>query len=208
VNDYAQVAQINALLVIIAGLLICFWGYRILKVSLGIIGFVGGAFGGWELGLAWANNSGGITLACALAGGIIGMVLCLLFYFLGVFLLGAAAGAVVAAACANGISHPVQPLILLVLPIAFGVIALLAQKFMIVVSTAFSGAYLITAGIWPFVVHGQDAAPIWLYPAHHASPGNMGYAALALWVVLALLGMATQLRAGRRKVEVVEVQKK
>ena len=207
-NDYAQVTRVNALLVFIAGLLICFWGYRILKMSLGIIGFIGGAFGGWELGLAWANNSVGIALGCALVAGIIGMVLCLLFYFLGVFLLGAAAGAVVAAACSNGIAHPVQPLVFLVLPIAFGVIALLAQKFMIVVSTAFSGSYLITAGIWPFVVHGQDSARIWLYPAHDASPGNMGYAALVLWVVLALLGIGSQFRAGHRKAEVVEVQKK
>src|SRR5262249_27044624 len=101
-NDYAK---LSAFLMIIAGLLTCFWGYRILKVSLGIIGFITGAFGGWQIGLSLANSSTGIALGCALLGGLIGIVLCVWIYFFGVFLLGAAAGTVVAAACSSGIGH-------------------------------------------------------------------------------------------------------
>ena len=206
-NDYAEVGRLSALLVIVGGLLTCFWGYRILKVSLATIGFIAGAFGGWELGLALANSSTGLVLGCALVGGLIGMVLCLSAYFAGVFLLGATAGVVVAAAFFSGIGQQVQAIVFLVLPIAFGVIALLAQKFMIILSTAFSGSYLIVAGIWSFVVDHPDVSRIWLYPAHDGSSGTLGYGALVLWALLALLGVGSQLRAGRKKVE-VEVQKK
>src|SRR5262249_29972232 len=153
-------------------------------------------------GLSLANNSVPIDLACAVVGGLIGMVLCLWLYFLGVFLLGATAGAVVASAFFSGIGHPVAPLMLFVLPLAFGIIALLVQKFMIIVSTAFSGSYLITAGIWTFVVDNPEASRIWLHPAHHGPPGSLGYGALALWALLALLGAGAQLRANRKKVEV------
>src|SRR5579859_2591687 len=97
-NDYTEVGRLSALLIIAAGLLICFWGYRILKVSLAMIGFIVGAFGGWQLGLSLANSSMGIVLACALVGGVVGAVLCLWLYFVGVFLVGATAGTVVAAA--------------------------------------------------------------------------------------------------------------
>jgi hypothetical protein len=207
VNDYAQVGRLSSFLVIMAGLLICFCGYRILKVSLGIIGFIAGAFGGWQLGLSLANNSAGIALACALVGGVVGMALCVFVYLLGIFLLGATAGAVVAAAFFSGIGHQIQPVIFLALPIAFGVIALLVQKFMIIVSTAFSGSYFIMAGIWPFVVVDRNVSRIWLHPAHHGSPGTLGYGALVLWALLAVLGVVVQVKASRKKIE-VEAPKK
>ena len=197
-GDYTKPA---ALLIIIAGLLTCFWGYRILKLSLAIIGFIAGAFGGWQIGLSLAESNTAIAIACALVGGLIGMALCLWVYFLGVFLVGAAAGTVVAAAFFSGLGHPIQPVIFLALPIASGVIALLVQRFMIIVSTAFSGSYLITAGIWSFVADHQDASRIWLHPAHSGAPGSVGYGALLLWLLLALVGVGTQLRAKPKPVE-------
>lgn len=198
-NDYTEVGRLSALPVIIAGLLICFWGYRILKLSLMITGFIAGAFGGWQLALSLANHGAGIELVCALAGGVVGMVLCLWLYFLGIFLIGATAGAVVAAAISNGMGRQVPSLVLLILPIGFGILALVAQKLMIVLSTAFSGAYLIMAGIWPFVMNNPNASRIWLYPAHDRAAGTLGYGALLLWVLLALLGIGSQFRATRKK---------
>jgi len=198
-NDYAQVGRVSALLVIVAGLLICFRGYRVLKVSLATVGFVVGAFGGWELGLSWANNATAIPLVCMLLGGVVGMILCLWLYFVGIFLIGATAGAVVAAACFSEVGHQTHPILFLVLPIVFGVIALVVQKFMVILSTAFSGAYLIVAGIWPFVLHNPDISQIWLYPAQKTSTENLGTGALVVWGLLTLIGIGSQLRAGHRK---------
>lgn len=200
-KDYAQISRLTALLVIVAGLLTCFWGYRILKMSLAIFGLVTGAFAGWQLGLSLANGNDLITLGCALVGGVLGIVLYLWLYFVAIFLIGATAGVVVASAFFSGMGHQVQPIVFIVLPIAFGVIALLAQRFMIILSTAFSGAYLIMAGIWPFVLNNPNASRVWLYPGHNNPPGTLGYGALGLWILLALLGIGSQLRAGRRKTE-------
>ncbi len=203
-KEYAWAGQSSALFAIVAGFLLCFFGYRILKVSLGLIGFIAGAYGGWEAGLAVFHSSGGATLICALIGGVIGLVLCLWLFLLGVFCVGAAAGTAIAAALFNGSGHHVQAIVLIALPIAFGIIALLAQKLMIVVSTAVSGAYLITAGIWPFVAGAQHASSIWLHPSQPAASGTLGYGSLAVWLVLALIGIIVQFRGRAKRVEAAE----
>src|SRR5512146_1147430 len=100
-NNYAWAGQTSAFFAIIAGILLCFLGYRILKVSLGLIGFIGGAYAGWQAGLSLSHSSPGTALVCALIGGIVGLVLCLWLYLLGVFCAGAAAGTAIAAAVFN-----------------------------------------------------------------------------------------------------------
>lgn len=203
-NDQALAGNVSVFVVIIAGILVCFWGYRLLKLTLGVLGFIAGAYAGWQIGLSVLHANTGMALVCALVGGLIGAVLYVWLFFLGVFLLGATAGSIVAAAFFNGAGHQPQPLIFLAIAIGFGIIALVAQKFMIVISTAFSGAYLIIAGIWPFVAGGQKPPRIWLDPTQGNPLGNWGYAALALWVVLGVIGMSIQFRAGPRRVEAAE----
>src|ERR1039457_2690959 len=146
-NINAWAGQITAPLAVAVGILICFWGYRLLKLTLGVTGFIAGATGGWAVGLSLAPGSNGIALVCALIGGVIGTVLCIWLFFLGVFLLGASAGAIVATALFSAAGNQPQPILVLLLAIVFGVIAMVMQKLMIVVSTAFIGSYLITAGI-------------------------------------------------------------
>jgi len=203
-NNYVWAGPVGALLVVIAGLLACFCGYRILKVTLGLLGFIAGAYAGWELGLSQFHFSGGIALVCALVGGLIGMALYVWLYFLGIFLLGASAGAVVAGAFFNGTGHAPEPITFLAICVVFGVIALVAQKFMIIVCTAFSGAYLIIAGVWPFIAGTHNPFRIWLYPVHSGASGGLGLGALVLWLVLGLAGLSFQFRSGPRKVETKE----
>ncbi len=201
-NNYAWAGQGTAILAIVAGILTCFWGYRIVKVSLAIFGFVVGAYAGYEAGISLLHASNELALGCALVGGLVGMGLCLWLYFLGVFLVGATAGTIVAAAVFSGVGQQLQPILYLVFPIVFGIIALIAQKFMIVLCTAFSGAYLVVAGIWPFVAPGQDFSRIWLHPSQSGSAGTLGYAALAVWLVVGIAGVRVQFRSHRTKVEV------
>jgi hypothetical protein len=140
--------QLTAPLAIAVGVLACFWGYRIAKVILGIMGFAGGFVGGWMAAASLAPGHDVIALVSALLGGAIGSVLCVWLYFLGIFLLGASAGVVVAGAAFAGMGHEAQPIFLLVSAVAFGLLALALQKFMIIVSSAFSGSYLIAAGFY------------------------------------------------------------
>src|SRR5258705_223460 len=134
---------VTAGVAIVGGILICFWGYRMLKVTLGITGAVFGASGGWALGLSLASGSTGIALVCAVLGAVVGAVLCIWLFFLGIFLLGASAGTALAAAVFNALGHQPEPLVVLIVAVVFGVIAIVVQKFMIVISTAFSGSYLL-----------------------------------------------------------------
>jgi len=204
-NDYGW--QGSGLAAVIAGILICFCGYRLLKLSLAIIGFFTGAYGGWQLGLALVPGNQLGLLVCALVGALTGMGLCLWLYFGGVFLIGAAAGAVVAGAFVNGTGQQIQPLIFLVCPVIFGLIALVAQRIMISVSTGLSGAYLIIAGIWPFIVDGPKSSPIWFQSLQRPDvAGTLGYGALVLWLVLAVAGISLQLRGRHQYIEVAAQQ--
>lgn len=198
-NDYAWTGPVAAPLAIAVGILACFWGYRILKLSVGIAGFIAGAAGGWALASALAPANSGIALVCVLIGGVIGAALCLWLFFLGIFLLGASAGMVVGAAFFTGAGQQAQPLLLLILAVAFGVLALLMRRLMLIVSTAFSGSYLVTAGILHLVAAGQNAAPLWLAGAQPRLPSLLGYAALAFWLLLGLAGVRSQYQGSRRR---------
>jgi Domain of unknown function (DUF4203) len=199
-NEYAWAGQITAPLAVAIGVLACFGGYRLLKLLLGIVGFAAGAAGGWAAGSYLAPGHTGIALACAVAGGIFCAVLCIWLFLVGIFVLGASAGVVAAAALCGGTGQPAQPLLLLIVALVFGVLALLLQKLMIIVSTAFCGSYLVTAGLWHFVTAGQSPVPLWFNHLKPGSAGLLGWAALVFWLLLALIGARFQYR-GRRKRE-------
>jgi hypothetical protein len=207
-NANAWVGQISPPLAVAVGVLICFCGYRILKLTLGIMGFMAAASGGWTLGLSWAPNNSGIALICALIAGLIGAILCIWFFFLGVFLLGASAGAIVAAALFNAAGSQPQPILLIVLAVVFGVLALVMQKFMIIASTAFSGSYLVIVGVLRLLNHVSENSLPWFDRLHQPHPADvLGYVSLAFWIALGLAGMSVQYRGSPRKEDTVRHEK-
>ena len=200
-NDYTWTGPIAAPLAIAVGLFACFWGYQLVKLILGIMGFAAGATAGWAAAMALAPSHSLVGLVCAGIGGVIGAILFIWLYFFGIFLLGASAGAVVAAAAFSGTGHQAQPILMLACAVVFGLLALLLQKFMIAISTAFGGSYLVTAGLLRFFRTGPPAAPLWFNDTHAAAPGLLGYVALAFWLILGLVGVRSQYGAARRKAE-------
>lgn len=200
-NELAR--SISGPLAVAVGMLACFFGYRILKLTLGIMGFMAAAAGGWALGFSLAPNNSGIALTCALVAGVIGAALCVWLFFLGIFLLGASAGAIVAAAFFNAAGSQPQAILLLVFAVVFGLVALVMQKFMIVASTAFSGSYLVVAGVLRLMGHLQNGSLPWFDRVHPGSAGLPGYVALAFWIALGLAGLSFQYRTSRRREESV-----
>jgi hypothetical protein len=192
---------IPAPVAIVAGVFICFWGYRILKVTLGITGFALGAVAGAAVASSLAPDHQSVLLGCALLGGVIGAVLCVWLFFLGIFLLGASTAPVVAAAVFSGTGHPVPPLPLLIFGVVLGLLALRLQKFMAIACTSLAGSYLITAGLWQLLKLGQSGFPLPLAHPATTSVGLANYVALAFWVVVGLVGLKFQYRAGRKKAE-------
>lgn len=112
----------------VVGLLSLLYGYRLFRLFVFLGGFVVAA----ALGALFSN--GLVPLIAGLAAG----VLCLAFMDIGVFLVGALLGGLVAVTC--GIESQV---VLIAAGIAGGIVALALRKVMIVLSTSWSGAYLL-----------------------------------------------------------------
>src|SRR5690242_2568483 len=82
-----------AVLLVLGGALACFAGYRLFKIVLGIYGFILGAM--LASSMMGASNTAGM-IAAALVGGIAGALLLMFAYFIGIALVGAGLGALVA----------------------------------------------------------------------------------------------------------------
>jgi uncharacterized protein DUF4203 len=82
-----------ALLLVVGGVLSCFAGYRLFKIVLGIYGFILGAM--LASSMMAASNTVGMVVA-AVVGGLVGALSLMFAYFVGIALVGAGLGALVA----------------------------------------------------------------------------------------------------------------
>src|SRR6266849_2215206 len=82
-----------ATLLVLGGTLSCLAGYRLFKVVLGIYGFILGAMLGSSM-MGVTNTTG--MIVAALVGGVAGALLLVFAYFIGIALVGAGLGALIA----------------------------------------------------------------------------------------------------------------
>ena len=152
---------INIFLVcsIFLGLIICFFGFRIFRFALSVGGFIAGAT--FFAGVAYTLTGGKdpvVMLISGISGGIISVLILLYLYSAGIFLLGSIFGIIVTSVGFAIFDVEAGYLIYIIPAILFGVISVLLQKFMIVLITSFSGAwvtvisglYLLNSDIKPF----------------------------------------------------------
>jgi len=190
-----------AILLILGGALSCFAGYRLFRIVLGIYGFVLGAMLASSV-MGVTNTSG--MIAAALAGGIVGSLVLVFAYFIGIALLGAGIGAVVLAPAAWGYFRAGDPpaLVVIALSVAGAVAAMMLRRYVGIVATAFFGAWMILVGGLAAAsqrgARAASAADVWiLYPLAPA-PGQR-WVPFA-WIVLGLIGTGVQLGiTGRRR---------
>jgi Domain of unknown function (DUF4203) len=189
-----------ALLLVLGGALSCFAGYRLFKITLAIYGFIFGAMIASST-LAASNTTG--MIVAALLGGLVGAVVFVFAYFIGIALVGAGLGALVAHV-GWGWVRPGDPpaAALIVLAILGAIGAMLLQRYVIIVSTAFGGAWTLILGA--MALGGDSAttkaarnAATWIpYPTSESMAGWV----LIAWIALGLVGTAVQLGVtGRRK---------
>ncbi|MEO0081691.1 MAG: DUF4203 domain-containing protein [candidate division WOR-3 bacterium] len=183
----------GGVLAMVLGMLVCFLGYRLIRVTLGIAGFlVGAAIVCWLVSMITGVAPLFVVIA-ALVGGIIGTVLAVLLYKAGVFLLGAAAGALVAGFVTVGTGHTPTSLVLIAAGIVAGVVTVLLERPLVSVLTAFGGALAAVAGLfqlcgWFRIVDGYKGL------AGLRAAGALYWLALGSWVVLGVLGTVVQLK--------------
>ncbi len=136
--------QVPAAAVLVAGgVLACFFGYRTFKVVLAVFGFIIGALAASSV--FGASDTTPMLLA-ALVGGIAGGALLLAAYFVGVALVGAGIGALVANVVWTRIEGDPHPFVVILCSVAGALLATWLQRYVIVLGTAFGGAWTVLVG--------------------------------------------------------------
>jgi len=189
-----------AILLVLGGALSCFAGYRLFKIVLAIFGFfLGALLVSSTMGLS--HTTGMIT--GAIVGGIVGVLILAFAYFIGNALVGAGIGAAVAH-IGWGVMRAGDPPVVLVIAatITGALAALVLRRYVIIVGTAFGGAWTVILGA--LAVAGDRTAmkaaasgDVWiLYPIPPAQ--GRGWMTIAC-AVLGLAGTAVQLGITARK---------
>ena len=132
-----------AAILLVGGLLACFAGYRIFRVVLGIYGFILGAL--LATSIVGTENTMW-TIIASIGGGVAGALLLIAAYFVGVALIGAGLGAMVANLIWAAIGGEPHVVVVIVLAIAGALAALALQRYVIIVATAFGGAQTVVVG--------------------------------------------------------------
>ncbi|MCU1384497.1 MAG: hypothetical protein JWL71_3194 [Acidobacteria bacterium] len=191
-----------AIVLVLAGALSCVAGYRLFKFVLGLYGFV--------LGAMLASSAMGVTnttgmIVASLVGGICGALLLMFAYFVGIALVGAGLGALIAHVAWSSVGKGGDPpaMAVVVLSILGSIGAMFLQRYVIIVSTAFGGAWtaivgaLAIAGERSAAAKAAAATDVWiLYPTSPA-PGQ-AWVPVA-WILLGLIGTGVQLGITGRK---------
>lgn len=181
-----------AVILVAAGVIECFFGYRLFKFILGVIGFLFCGLLAATVTSTLSNNEL-VALGVGLIGGIIGAPLFIALYFVGVFVLGANLGALLSLVGFEFARTDPIIVVVIVVAVLVGALAVAFQKLMIVVATAFGGAWMAVEGVAYFVVGA--GAWNWVVPAAGPSLTAM----FAGWLVLGLAGVVVQIGDQRRR---------
>ena len=181
-----------AIVLLVGGVISCFAGYRVFRLVLGIYGFI--------LGALFASAAMGTEhtvwmIVAALVGGLVGALILIAAYFVGVALLGAGIGALTASLIWAALGREPGAVVVILFSIVGALGALALQRYVIVGATAFGGAWTIIVGA--LALSGRVAADaasrnsVWLAYPMNPAPGH--YWILVVWVALGITGAIVQL---------------
>lgn len=160
------------------GVLDCFFGYRIFKLTLavlgGLIGVVFGQAAGAALGLGATGEIGGLII-----GGLLGAGLAYLLYIAAVFVAGFLFGATLGILLLANFNHMVALLSGGVLGVIGGFLAVKLQRVLIMLSTALLGSFRAMLALsyftsrmdWLYYFQHPDQLPAlidnnaWMFPS-------------------------------------------
>lgn len=165
------------------GLLDCFFGYRVFKITLAAVGGLLGAVAAHAAATALALGPGGVMLSL-LAGGVLGAGLAFLLYIGAVFVAGFGFGATLGILLLANF-HPMVALLSgLVLGVCGGFLAVKLQRVLIMLSTALLGAFRGVVAL-AYFTHSID----WLY--YFRQPDQLPtLIASNAWMLPAILALA------------------
>jgi hypothetical protein len=200
----ASYATPAAAVLAIGGLLACFAGYRLFRFVLGMYGLILGAM----VTTSWMGASSTWTLVLAAAvGGMLGALLMIAAYFVGVGLIGAGLAALVVNLGWRLIGGE-PPTLLLVIACVLGALgALSVVRYVVVTGTAIAGAWTLIVGVVALLgdrdaLRAASAGDVWVFYPLDPIPDRWWYP--VIWVALSVVGVVVQLAttgkgAGKKK---------
>jgi uncharacterized protein DUF4203 len=182
-----------AILLVLGGLLSCFAGYRVFRIVLGMYGFIIGAL---LASSAMGTEQTLWMVGAAIVGGLIGALVLVAAYFVGVALIGAGFGAAAANLIWAGLGGEPHLAIVVALSILGAIMALWLQRYVIIVATAFGGAWTTIVGALALTgervaVDAAARSDVWLVYPLDPAPGQRWV--IFVWLALGAAGLIAQL---------------
>ena len=182
-----------AIILVLGGLLSCFAGHRVFRVVLGFFGFVLGAL---LTSSVMGTEQTAYMVVAAIVGGMVGALILVAAYFVGVALIGAGAGALAVNLIWASLGREPHIVIVILFAIAGALAALALQRYVIITATSFGGAWTTIVGALALMgdkvaVEAAARNNVWLAYPMNPAPGQRWV--LVAWLVLGLAGVIVQL---------------
>ena len=190
----ASFAVPTAAILAVGGALSCFAGYRLFRFVLGLYGFILGAF--VTSSMMGADATTWSLILAAIVGGLVGSVLMIGAYFIGVGLVGALLAAIALNALWRFIGGDPPTWLLVVVCVLGALGALSVVRYVVVFGTAIAGSWTLILGVLalvgnPKAMLAASAGDVWvLYPRN---PLPDQWWVTLLWFVVSAAGVVVQL---------------
>ena len=181
----------------VTGLAILFFGYRFFKVALGIMGFAAGFILVVTLASDLTEYGRTEVMIGGLIGGIAGVVLFVMAYYAGIFIMGAFMGYMLGTSVSPYIH--VDPLVIIAVAVVLGgMITFTVQKVVIVCISSFFGSWIFLLGVGQLFSRVETVSLI-----NEPEQAIMLYQhftwMMFVWLGISLLGIFFQYRGMDRK---------
>jgi len=197
-NLHAAMYDYYVMAAVAIGLIECFFGYRILRFLLGVLGFIAGAVVCGSMGYELSDGSEIISIIAGIAGGLAGAFIMYTLYIVGVFAIGAALGFMTASYVFGIMNSDPIMIVLIAAAVLGGVLAAILQKPMLILATAFGGAYAAVTGVAYLLLKNFDPLdPEFL----NTLSEDQLYRMAIIWFGLGVFGLVIQLMTLPRKEE-------
>jgi hypothetical protein len=181
-----------AALLLLGGIISCFFGYRLFRTVLAIFGFI---LGGVLASSIFGGGNTTMLLVAWLVGGFVGASILVFAYFLGVALAGASIGAAAANLFFSVGNRDPRVLVVVACAVAGAIASMYLQRYFIIVFTAFGGAWTMIVGAMALVgnqvaLRAAATGDVWVaYPLDPA-PGQQWV--VLVWIALSIIGAGVQ----------------
>jgi hypothetical protein len=185
----ASYQSVAAAVLLVGGALACVAGYRLFKVVLAVFGAI---LGGLAASSLIGESTPALMVGAAIGGAIVGALIMLAAYFVGVALVGAGLGAGAVHLVYSQLPGDPHPFLVVLAAVGGALLATWLQRYVIIISTAFGGAWTIVVGAAalrgaPEALKAAAQGDVWVAYPMNPAPGE----SWVLWVFLALGAVGT-----------------